>query len=245
MKRKILSALLLTMSVTALSCGYAFAAETTPSTATKTAVEDTNKPPVDENAVVGVVKSVSGSSITVETMKGRPDGEKPADGEEPPAKPDGEKPADGEEPPAKPDGEKPADGEEPPAKPDGEKPADGEEPPTKPDGEKPADGEEPPVKPDGEKPDNANKPETEEKTVLITSSTLIYSEGEGTTNKTDLSSLKEGTMVRIELADGSSKDDSTVKAKTITVSDRKEKTDDKIKDDKKITDNKSTAKTTA
>ena len=215
MKRKILSALLLTMSVTALSCGYAFAAETTPSTATKTAVEDTNKQPVDENAVVGVVKSVSGSSITIETMKGRPDGEKPANGEEPPAKPDGEKPADGEEPPAKPDGEKPADGEEPPAK------------------------------PDGEKPDDANKPETDEKTVLITSSTLIYSEGEGTTSKTDLSSLKEGTMVRIELADGSSKDDSTVKAKTITVSDRKEKTDDKIKDDKKTTDNKSTAKTTA
>lgn len=215
MKRKILSALLLTMSVTALSCGYAFAAETTPSTATKTAVEDTNKQPVDENAVVGVVKSVSGSSITIETMKGRPDGEKPANGEEPPAKPDGEKPADGEEPPAKPDGEKPADGEEPPAK------------------------------PDGEKPDDANKPETEEKTVLITSSTLIYSEGEGTTSKTDLSSLKEGTMVRIELADGSSKDDSTVKAKTITVSDRKEKTDDKIKDDKKTTDNKNTAKTTA
>ena len=203
------------MSVTALSCGYAFAAETTPSTATKTAVEDTNKQPVDENAVVGVVKSVSGSSITIETMKGRPDGEKPANGEEPPAKPDGEKPADGEEPPAKPDGEKPADGEEPPAK------------------------------PDGEKPDDANKPETEEKTVLITSSTLIYSEGEGTTSKTDLSSLKEGTMVRIELADGSSKDDSTVKAKTITVSDRKEKTDDKIKDDKKTTDNKNTAKTTA
>ena len=215
MKRKILSALLLIMSVTALSCGYAFAAETTPSTATKTAVEDTNKPPVDENAIVGVVKSVSGSSITIETMKGRPDGEKPADGEEPPAKPDGEKPADGEEPPAKPDGEKPADGEESPAK------------------------------PDGEKPDDANKPETEEKTVLITSSTLIYSEGEGTTNKTDLSSLKEGTMVRIELADGSSKDDSTVKAKTITVSDRKEKPDDKIKDDKKTTDNKNTAKTTA
>ena len=215
MKRKILSALLLTMSVTALSCGYAFAAEPTSSTATKTAVEDTNKPPVDENAVVGVVKSVSGSSITIETMKGRPDGEKPADGEEPPAKPDGEKPADGEEPPAKPDGEKSAEGEEPPAK------------------------------PDGEKPDDTNKPETEEKTVLITSSTLIYSEGDGTTNKTDLSSLKEGTMVRIELADGSNKDDSTVKAKTITVSERKEKPDDKIKNDKKTTDNKNTAKMTA
>lgn len=215
MKRKILSALLLTMSVTALSCGYAFAAEPTSLTATKTAVEDTNKPPVDENAVVGVVKSVSGSSITIETMKGRPDGEKPADGEEPPAKPDGEKPADGEEPPAKPDGEKSAEGEEPPAK------------------------------PDGEKPDDTNKPETEEKTVLITSSTLIYSEGDGTTNKTDLSSLKEGTMVRIELADGSNKDDSTVKAKTITVSERKEKPDDKIKNDKKTTDNKNTAKMTA
>ena len=230
MKRKILSALLLTMSVTALSCGYAFAAEPTSSTATKTAGEDTNKPPVDENAVVGVVKSVSGSSITIETMKGRPDGEKPADGEEPPAKPDGEKPADGEEPPAKPDGEKPADGEEPPAKPDGEKSAEGEEPP---------------AKPGGEKPDDTNKPETEEKTVLITSSTLIYSEGDGTTNKTDLSSLKEGTMVRIELADGSNKDDSTVKAKTITVSERKEKPDDKIKNDKKTTDNKNTAKMTA
>ncbi len=35
MKRKILSALLLTMSVTALSCGYAFAAETTTSTDNK------------------------------------------------------------------------------------------------------------------------------------------------------------------------------------------------------------------
>ena len=194
MKRKILSALLLTMSVTALSCGYAFAAESTTSTTTKTAVEDTNKPPVDENTVMGVVKSVSGSSITIETMKGRPDGEKPADGEEPPAKPDGEKPADGEEPP--------------------------------------------------EKPDDSNKPETEEKTVLITSSTLVYSEGDDKTNKTDLDSLKEGTMVRIELADSSSKDNSTVTAKTITVSERKEKPDDKIKDDKKLTD-KDTAKTTA
>lgn len=199
MKRKILSALLLTMSVTALSCGYAFAAETTTWTETKTDFEDTNKSPVDQNTVMGVVKSVSGSSITIETMKGRPDGEKPADGEEPPAKPDGEKPADGEEPPAK---------------------------------------------PDGEKSDDSNKPETEEKTVLITSATLVYSKEDDTTNKTDLDSLKEGTMIRIELADGSSKDNSTVTAKTITVSERKEKPDGKIKDYKKLTD-KDTTKTTA
>lgn len=199
MKRKILSALLLTMSVTALSCGYAFAAETTTSAEIKTAVEDTNKPPVDENTVMGVVKSVSESSITIETMKGRPYGEKPAEGEELPAKPDGEKPADGEEPPAK---------------------------------------------PDGEKSDDSNKPETEEKTVLITSATLVYSKEDDTTNKTDLDSLKEGTMIRIELADGSSKDNSTVTAKTITVSERKEKPDGKIKDHKKLTD-KDTTKTTA
>lgn len=199
MKRKILSALLLTMSVTALSCGYAFAAETTTSAEIKTAVEDTNKPPVDENTVMGVVKSVSESSITIETMKGRPYGEKPGEGEELPAKPDGEKPADGEEPPAK---------------------------------------------PDGEKSDDSNKPETEEKTVLITSATLVYSKEDDTTNKTDLDSLKEGTMIRIELADGSSKDNSTVTAKTITVSERKEKPDGKIKDHKKLTD-KDTTKTTA
>lgn len=199
MKRKILSALLLTMSVTALSCGYAFAAETTTSTTTKTAVEDTNKSPVDQNTVMGVVKSVSGSSITIETMKGRHDGEKPAEGEEPPTKPDGEKPADGEEPPAK---------------------------------------------PDGEKSDDSNKPETEEKTVLITSATLVYSKEDDTTNKTDLDSLKEGTMIRIELADGSSKDNSTVTAETITVSERKEKPDGKIKDHKKLTD-KDTTKITA
>lgn len=199
MKRKILSALLLTMSVTALGCGYAFAAETTTSAEIKTAVEDTNKPPVDENTVMGVVKSVSESSITIETMKGRPYGEKPAEGEEPP---------------------------------------------TKPDGEKPAEGEEPPEKPDGEKSDDANKPETEEKTVLITSATLVYSKEDDTTNKTDLDSLKEGTMIRIKLADGSSKDNSTVTAKTITVSERKEKPDDKIKDHKKLTD-KDTTKTTA
>ncbi len=199
MKRKILSALLLTMSVTALSCGYAFAAETTTSAEIKTAVEDTNKPPVDKNTVMGVVKSVSESSITIETMKGRPYGEKPAEGEELPAKPDGEKPADGEEPPAK---------------------------------------------PDGEKSDDSNKPETEEKTVLITSATLVYSKEDDTTNKTDLDSLKEGTMIRIELADGSSKDNSTVTAKTITVSERKEKPDGKIKDHKKLTD-KDTTKTTA
>lgn len=199
MKRKILSALLLTMSVTALSCGYTFAAETTTSAEIKTAVEDTNKPPVDENTVMGVVKSVSESSITIETMKGRPYGEKPAEGEELPAKPDGEKPADGEEPPAK---------------------------------------------PDGEKSDDSNKPETEEKTVLITSATLVYSKEDDTTNKTDLDSLKEGTMIRIELADGSSKDNSTVTAKTITVSERKEKPDGKIKDYKKLTD-KDTTKTTA
>ena len=98
MKRKILSALLLTMSVTALSCGYAFAAETTTSAEIKIAVDDTNKPPVDENTVMGVVKSVSGSSITIETMKGRPDVEKPAEGEEPPAKPDGEKSDDSNKP---------------------------------------------------------------------------------------------------------------------------------------------------
>lgn len=199
MKRKILSALLLTMSVTALSCGYAFAAETTTSAEIKTAVEDTNKPPVDKNTVMGVVKSVSESSITIETMKGRPDDEKPAEGEELPAKPDGEKPAEGEEPSAK---------------------------------------------PDGEKPDDSNKPETEEKTVLITSATLVYSKEDDTTNKTDLDSLKEGNMIRIKLADGSSKDNSTVTAKTITVSERKEKPDDKIKDHKKLTD-KDTAKTTA
>ena len=199
MKRKILSALLLTMSVTALSCGYAFAAETTTSAEIKTAVEDTNKPPVDENTVMAVVKSVSESSITIETMKGRPYGEKPAEGEELPAKPDGEKPAEGEEPPAK---------------------------------------------PDGEKSDDANKPETEEKTVLITSATLVYSKEDDTTNKTDLDSLKEGTMIRIKLADGSSKDNSTVTAKTITVSERKEKPDGKIKDHKKLTD-KDTTKTTA
>ena len=199
MKRKILSALLLTMSVTALSCGYAFAAETTTSAEIKTAVEDTNKPPVDKNTGMGVVKSVSESSITIETMKGRPYGEKPAEGEELPAKPDGEKPADGEEPPAK---------------------------------------------PDGEKSDDSNKPETEEKTVLITSATLVYSKEDDTTNKTDLDSLKEGTMIRIELADGSSKDNSTVTAKTITVSERKEKPDGKIKDHKKLTD-KDTTKTTA
>ena len=214
MKRKILSALLLTMSVTALSCGYAFAAETTTSAEIKIAVEDTNKPPVDKNTVMGVVKSVSESSITIETMKGRPDGEKPAEGEEPPAKPEGEKPAEGEELPAKPEGEKPAEGEEPPAK------------------------------PEGEKPDDSNKPETEEKTVLITSATLVYSKEDDTTNKTDLDSLKEGTMIRIKLADGSSKDNSTVTAKTITVSERKEKPDDKIKDHKKLTD-KDTTKTTA
>lgn len=199
MKRKILSALLLTMSVTALSCGYAFAAETTTSAEIKTAVEDTNKPPVDKNTVMGVVKSVSESSITIETMKGRPYGEKPAEGEELLAKPDGEKPADGEEPPAK---------------------------------------------PDGEKSDDSNKPETEEKTVLITSATLVYSKEDDTTNKTDLDLLKEGTMIRIELADGSSKDNSTVTAKTITVSERKEKPDGKIKDHKKLTD-KDTTKTTA
>ena len=199
MKRKILSALLLTMSVTALSCGYAFAAETTTSAEIKIAVEDTNKPPVDKNTVMGVVKSVSESSITIETMKGRPYGEKPAEGEELPAKPDGEKPADGEEPPAK---------------------------------------------PDGEKSDDSNKPETEEKTVLITSATLVYSKEDDTTNKTDLDSLKEGTMIRIKLADGSSKDNSTVTAKTITVSERKEKPDGKIKDHKKLTD-KDTTKTTA
>lgn len=199
MKRKILSALLLTMSVTALSCGYAFAAESTTSAEIKTAVEDTNKPPVDENTVMGVVKSVSESSITIETMKGRPYGEKPAEGEELPAKPDGEKPAEGEEPPAK---------------------------------------------PDGEKSDDSNKPETEEKTVLITSATLVYSKEDDTTNKTDLDSLKEGTMIRIKLADGSSKDNSTVTAKTITVSERKEKPDGKIKDHKKLTD-KDTTKTTA
>ena len=169
MKRKILSALLLTMSVTALSCGYAFAAETTTSAEIKTAVEDTNKPPVDKNTVMGVVKSVSESSITIETMKGRPY---------------------------------------------------------------------------GEKSDDSNKPETEEKTVLITSATLVYSKEDDTTNKTDLDSLKEGTMIRIELADGSSKDNSTVTAKTITVSERKEKPDGKIKDHKKLTD-KDTTKTTA
>ena len=199
MKRKLLSALLLTMSVTALSCGYAFAAETTTSAEIKTAVEDTNKPPVDKNTVMGVVKSVSESSITIETMNGRPYGEKPAEGEEPPAKPEGEKPAEGEEPPAK---------------------------------------------PEGEKPDDSNKPETEEKTVLITSATLVYSKEDDTTNKTDLDSLKEGTMIRIKLADGSSKDNSTVTAKTITVSERKEKPDEKIKDHKKLTD-KDTTKTTA
>ena len=212
MKRKIMSALLVTMSITAISCGCAFASDNTSAETNKTAVEDTAKPPVDENAVVGVVKSVSENSITIETMQGMPKGH-------------GDK--------------QPVDGEETDTRPErGEKPADGEEATTRPEREKSADGEEPPAKPDGE------KPEPEEKTVLITSATLVYSKEDDTTNKTDLDSLKEGTMIRIELADGSSKDNSTVTAKTITVSERKEKPDDKIKDHKKLTDE-DTVKTTA
>lgn len=70
-----------------------------------------------DGGLSGKVTSIDGSTVTVALAERpalpddaqKPDGERPADGQQPP-----EKPADDANAPAKPDGEQPADGQQPP-----------------------------------------------------------------------------------------------------------------------------------
>ena len=74
-----------------------------------------------------------------------------------------------------------------------------------------------------EKPDNGQEPKGEEKTVLITDSTLIYTQEDGTQTQAQLSDISEGMMIKVKMAEDSDMQSSQVTAQSITVSERKER----------------------
>ena len=74
-----------------------------------------------------------------------------------------------------------------------------------------------------EKPDDGQEPEGEEKTVLITDSTLIYTQGDDTQTQAQLSDISEGMMIKVEMSEDSDMQSSQVTAQSITVSERKER----------------------
>ena len=74
-----------------------------------------------------------------------------------------------------------------------------------------------------EKPDNGQEPKGEEKTVLITNSTLIYTQEDGTQTQSQLSDISEGMIIKVEMAEDSDMQSSQVTAQSITVSERKER----------------------
>ncbi len=74
-----------------------------------------------------------------------------------------------------------------------------------------------------EKPDNGQEPKGEEKTVLITDSTLIYTQEDGTQTQAQLSDISEGMMIKVEIAEDSDMQSSQVTAQSITVSERKDR----------------------
>ena len=74
-----------------------------------------------------------------------------------------------------------------------------------------------------EKPDNGQEPKGEEKTVLITDSTLIYTQEDGTQTQAQLSDISEGMMIKVEIAEDSDMQSEQVTAQSVTVSERKER----------------------
>ena len=104
MKKKILTMVMLAMTAVSMSTGAVFA-QTLDSSNAQVSSADKKAPVEEENTFMGKITSVTSNTVTVEVEKmgkeGRPD-EKPADGEEPPAKPEGNAP-DSTEPPAKPE----------------------------------------------------------------------------------------------------------------------------------------------
>ena len=71
--------------------------------------------------------------------------------------------------------------------------------------------------------DNGQEPKGEEKTVLITDSTLIYTQEDGTQTQAQLSDISEGMMIKVKMAEDSDMQSSQVTAQSITVSERKER----------------------
>ena len=74
-----------------------------------------------------------------------------------------------------------------------------------------------------EKPDDGQEPKGEEKIVLITDSTLIYTQGDDTQTQAQLSDISEGMMIKVKMAEDSDMQSSQVTAQSITVSERKER----------------------
>ena len=74
-----------------------------------------------------------------------------------------------------------------------------------------------------EKPDNGQEPKGEEKTVLITDSTLIYTQEDGTQTQAQLSDISEGMMIKVKMAEDSDMQSEQVTAQSVTVSERKER----------------------
>ena len=74
-----------------------------------------------------------------------------------------------------------------------------------------------------EKPEDGQEPQAEEKTVLITDSTTIYTQEGDTQTQAQLSDISEGMMIKVEMAEDSDMQSSQVTAQSITVSERKER----------------------
>lgn len=90
MKKKILTMVMLAMTAVSMNTGAVFA-QTLDSSNAQVSSADKKAPVEEENTFMGKITSVTSNTVTVEVEKmgkeGRPD-EKPADGEEPPAKPE-------------------------------------------------------------------------------------------------------------------------------------------------------------
>ena len=74
-----------------------------------------------------------------------------------------------------------------------------------------------------EKPDDGQEPKFEEKTVLITDSTLIYTQEGDTQTQAQLSDISEGMMIKVEIAESSDIQSEQITAQSVTVSERKER----------------------
>ena len=88
MNKKILTMVMLTMTAVSMSTGAVFA-QTPDSSNTQVSSADKKAPVEEENTFMGKVTSVTSDTVEIENIgkEGRPE-EKPADGEEPPAKPE-------------------------------------------------------------------------------------------------------------------------------------------------------------
>ena len=74
-----------------------------------------------------------------------------------------------------------------------------------------------------EKPEDGQEPQAEEKTVLITDSTTIYTQEGDTQTQAQLSDISEGMMIKVEITDDSDMQSEQVTAQSVTVSERKER----------------------